>query len=235
MPTNREVAKSGNPEGTLSIEALISQAITNGTPVETMEKLLSMRRELKAEFAKEEFDKAMASFQEECPIIEKRKKVKNATGTELYSYAPLEDIVEQVKPFLSAWGFSYSFDTESTEKGLVCLCVVKHRSGHTERTSMPIVDATKTGLMSNNQAAASTFTFTKRYAFCNAFGILTGDEDNDAPKPDEFSEETVDKAVAALNAAPDLDSLKRFYASLGKLKLVKKVVEAKDKRKDELK
>jgi hypothetical protein len=34
--------------------------------------------------------------------------------------------------------------------------------------------------MSQTQVEAATLTFAKRYAFCNAFGILTGDEDIDA-------------------------------------------------------
>ena len=42
-----------------SAEELISQAIDKGVSVETMEKLLAMRKELKNEWAKEQFDKAM--------------------------------------------------------------------------------------------------------------------------------------------------------------------------------
>ena len=34
--------------------------------------------------------------------------------------------------------------------------------------------------MSAQQKVGAALTFAKRYAFCNAFGIMTGDEDNDA-------------------------------------------------------
>ena len=37
-----------------------------------------MRRELKAEYAKEEFDSAMSRFQADCPIIEKINLVRMA-------------------------------------------------------------------------------------------------------------------------------------------------------------
>ena len=37
--------------------------------------------------------------------------------------------------------------------------------------------------MSQTQVEAAALTFAKRYAFCNAFGILTGDEDTDAKRP----------------------------------------------------
>jgi hypothetical protein len=80
-----------------SIEALIAKAIDKNVPVETMERLLAMRRELRAEWAKEEFDKAMAAFQAECPIIDKSSKV--SFGTTRYSYAALDEIVKEVKGF----------------------------------------------------------------------------------------------------------------------------------------
>ena len=58
-------------------EALIAKAIDKKVPVETMERLLMMRRELKAEWAKAEFDKALAAFQAECPIIKKNEERQN--------------------------------------------------------------------------------------------------------------------------------------------------------------
>ena len=38
----------------------------------------------------------------------------------------------------------------------------------------------KTAMMNAPQQTAATMTYAKRYAFCNAFGIMTGDEDTDA-------------------------------------------------------
>ncbi len=61
-------------------EALIVKPIDKNAPVETMEWLLIMRRELKAEWAKSEFDKAMAAFQSECPIIKKQRASKPIPG-----------------------------------------------------------------------------------------------------------------------------------------------------------
>jgi hypothetical protein len=45
---------------------------------------------------------------------------------------------------------------------------------------MTVPFGNKTDIMSQSQVAAAATTFAKRYAFCNAFGILTGDEDTDA-------------------------------------------------------
>lgn len=162
-------------------EALIALAIEKNVSVDTMERLLAMRRELKAERAKEQFDKAMAAFQAECPIIKKTKGVNTDSGDLAYKYAPLECIVEQVKGFLNKHGFSYCVDQPEAKQGYVKVALtVKHTFGHSEVTSVALPLGNKTRIMSQTQVEAAALTFAKRYAFCNALGILTGDEDTDA-------------------------------------------------------
>jgi hypothetical protein len=162
------------------VETLIAQAIDKNVPVETMERLLVMRRELKAEFAKEAFDKAMSEFQAGCPTIGKTKCVYTKAGNKAYSYAPLESIVAQVKGLLKDHGFSYTVQTETKEGMVKVTCIAKHKYGHTEPSSVEVPLGNKTDIMSQTQVVAAALTFAKRYAFCNAFGILTGDEDTDA-------------------------------------------------------
>lgn len=159
--------------------ALIAQAIDKNVPVETMEKLLAMRRELKQEAAKEAYDRAMATFQSECPTIQKTKEVKNQNNTVIYKYAPIESIVDQVREALKNNGFSYSTSMDLLENGVKVCIKVTHAQGHSEETCMTVPLGTKTQVMSASQQVAAATTFAKRYAFCNALGILTGDEDND--------------------------------------------------------
>ena len=161
-------------------EALIAKAIEKNVSVETMERLLVMRRELKAEYAKEQFDNAMAKFQAKCPTIRKTKEVKTRAGVVAYRYAPLESIVEQVKELLKTHGFSYAVQTETLNGSVKAICIVKHRFGHSDQSSITVPLGNKTDIMSQTQVVAAALTFAKRYAFCNAFGILTGDEDTDA-------------------------------------------------------
>jgi ERF superfamily len=164
-------------------EALIAKAIDKNVPVETMERLLAMRRELNAEWAKEAFDRSMSAFQADCPTIEKTKAVKTKLGIVAYKYAPIESIVSQVKEFLKKHGFSYSTTMGLIENGTMKVRVaikVTHAAGHSEITEMTVPLGNKTDIMSQTQVVASAQTFAKRYAFCNAFGILTGDEDSDA-------------------------------------------------------
>lgn len=186
------------PAGVINPEVLIAQAIAKKVPVDTMERLLAMRRELRAEQAKEAFDSAMADFQAECPQIQKTKEVKTKAGKTAYKYAPIEAIVEQVKKLLKNNGFSYSVKTETKETGVKSTCVVKHIAGHSEEFSFEVPLGNKTEIMSASQVVAAALTFAKRYAFCNAFGIMTADEDTDAviePQPAPSKTEEPPQAV----------------------------------------
>ena len=170
-------------------EMLISQAIDRNVPIETMEKLMAMRKELKAEQAKEAFYRDLAQFQAECPVIKKNKAVMNKPskgGGVRYHYAPLDDIVDQVKPYLQKFGFSYTIQTvfEKDPPAIISVLSVHHIEGHS-RDSEFRVPIGSIEYMTEQQAHASASTFSKRYVFQNGFGILTGDEDNDAQGCDE--------------------------------------------------
>lgn len=182
----------------ISIEAVIQNAIDKGVPVETMERLMAMRRELKAEAAKTAYDSAMSAFQAECPTIKKTKAGgKTRGGIVAYYYAPLESIVEQVKVLLQKHGFSYGFDTVTTEGMVKAICIAKHELGHSESTSFEVPLGTKTEIMSATQVTAAAITYAKRYAFCNAFGILTGDEDTDAAPQERMEPYKVTRVTKA--------------------------------------
>ena len=175
-------------KGDNSIDTMIARAIDRNVPVETMEKLLAMRTQLKQEYAKEEFNRAMSEFQAECPTIQKTKNGgQTKFGKVAYKYAPLESIVEQVKDLIKAHGFSYGIQTEMTEKTVKVFCTVKHIAGHSEISDVLLPLTTKTEIMSAPQVVAATITFGKRYAFCNAFGIMTGDEDIDGQIENEHN------------------------------------------------
>ncbi len=63
-------------------------------------------------------------------------------------------------------------------------CHIHHSLGHTEATSFT-VPIDPEDRMKAAQRVASSLTYAKRYAFCNGFGIMTGDEDDDAATSSE--------------------------------------------------
>lgn len=162
-----------------SVETFISQAIAANVPVETMEKLFALRANVKAEAAKEAFVRAMGKFQNDCPVIQKKRKVLSKDGSVRYQFAPLEDIVAQIKKAVMDNELSYSWDTEHTDKHMKVTCTITHVLGHSSSSSFEIPIDTE-GYMTAPQKYASAQTFAKRYTLCNALGISTGDEDDDA-------------------------------------------------------
>lgn len=163
--------------GSLNPEGLIAHAIEHGTDVSVMKELLAMRAALRAENAKAEYDRAMAAFQAECPIIVKTKK--GAKG--YYKYAPLEDIIEQTRKLMHDHGFSFSISSAVENGWVKALCRVTHQGGHSEVGEFKCpIDSNRENAMSEPQRYGAALTFCRRYALCNAFGILTADQDTDA-------------------------------------------------------
>lgn len=161
------------------IEDLILKAIEHQSPIETFERLLAMRKELKTEQARESFYRSLSAFQSACPVIPKTKTA--GMGNYRYNYAPLDVIVRVVAPLLQQYGLSFTVQTRLEQEPLsqVAVCTVHHVDGHSESSEFraPIDQGAR---MNDMQKAASSQTYAKRYAFCNALGILTGDEDDDA-------------------------------------------------------
>lgn len=171
---------SSNSLDAVQVQQLIAQAIDKGVPVETMEKLLAMRQQLKGEWARERYHSALSAFQAECPVIKKTKIVMNKDGkTERYRYAPLDSIITQVKDLIEKHGFNYRVDAGIEGRTVQATCIVTHKEGHFEKSSFA-VPIDPEAYMNEAQKYAAALTFAKRYAFTDAFGILTGDEDNDA-------------------------------------------------------
>ena len=166
----------------VDLQVLISQGLEKGAGIDVMERLFVMAKDAAAIRAKRAFFESLAEFQSEMGTITKTKEVKftNKSGKVTnYSYAPLEDIIEAVKIKLKDNGFSYTLKTVQDATSVAVTCEAHHEAGHTEISSVTVqidVDA----YMSGPQKVGAAITYAKRYAFCNAYGIMTGDEDTDA-------------------------------------------------------
>jgi hypothetical protein len=167
----------------LSPEGLIAKALEHNVSVDALERLLALRATLKAEQARAAFFAALSRFQAACPIIGKTKTVTVQTdrGTYKYNFAPLDKIIGTIQPLLEQTGLSFTFNTAIRDNppAQMAICTVHHIEGHSEFSEFTApVDATaKMNVMQKN---ASAQTYAKRYALCNALGILTGDDDDDA-------------------------------------------------------
>ena len=167
----------------LSPQELLGKAIAKGD-INTLERLLQMRRELEEERAKKEYMQALARFQRICPVIPKTKIVRNKAkdgeeGTIRYRYAPLDLIIGLVHQPLADCGFSYMIEGEQKENAFTAIVQGYHAGGHSKssRMTVPIMAS---DYMTAPQSVASAQTFSKRQAFCNLWGIVATDTDDDA-------------------------------------------------------
>ena len=200
VPETLTITKEAAALTAMNPQALLDKAIEKGLPLESLQKLLDMRRELKAEWARERFFEDLPRFQSACPIIGKSKKA--GSGSFNYTYAPLEKIVEQIKKPLEQFGFSYTLITRQTEKAVTVICNAHHVDGHTEPSDFTIpIDPD--AHMNDPQKIASAMTYASRYAIRNAFGIVTGDMDDDGQSAGERTETKTDlRSPQARNVTP---------------------------------
>ncbi len=185
MSDNLQVVRQNPAQLQISDLRDLFQRAVEKDGVEAIKALQEMHESICARNAKFAFDEAMKAFQMECPQIKKSK----AGAQNRYRYAPLDVIVRTVKGLVSKHGFSYTINTSVTpDKSVKATVTVTHEAGHsiTADFECPIDDRESNKLMTAPQKYGAATTFAKRYAFTNAFGILTTEEDTDggaAPAP----------------------------------------------------
>jgi len=163
-------------------QALIATAIEKGMDVAVLEKLLNMRERIVREDAERQFREAMSAFQAELPVIKKQKSVMNKPekgGGLRYKYATIDEIMKQVQPYIGKHNLSYDIETSRVDGGIMATVIVFHVAGHSKKSSFA-APVDPEAYMTAPQKWAAARTFAVRYAFMDAFGIVTGDEDTDA-------------------------------------------------------
>ncbi|MBL4940065.1 MAG: ERF family protein [Colwellia sp.] len=155
-----------------SAQSLIEMAITQNADIDKLEKLMALQERYDAKNAKSAYLLALSMFQSKCPVIVAKKQGHN------YKYAPLGDIVAQIKELLFHCGLSYRFEQSQEGKSIKIRCITSHIEGHTESLTIE-GEADTQGSKSSIQAIGSTITYLRRYSLLGALGIVTADEDSD--------------------------------------------------------
>ena len=202
-------------EGKKGVMSLLTLAVKEKVPVEILEKVMVMQDKVDAKVAREAYYNALVAFQSECPTIEKTQPVPSKSGI-AYKFAPLDDIISQVKELLKKHGFSYSINTEVKDDMVKSICKVHHKEGHSEISEMAVPSGSGTSIMSAPQKVAAASTFSKRYAFVNAFGIMTGENDSGEGLQDSksFQKDTIKEAKARLRKTVNEKELLSAWSDL---------------------
>lgn len=151
-----------------------------------------MELQIKAEErnAEKEFNAAFARLQPRMPRILKRGTIEMGTKGSM-KFARYEDLDTAIRGLYVAEGFSLSFVSEPTDKGIVLVAVLAHGAGHSKTSRLQLPADTGAG-RNSLQALGSSLSYAKRYLTCDIFNIVTVNEDDDATAGDYISEKQVE-------------------------------------------
>lgn len=177
---------------------MLDRAVSNGASIETLEKLMGLQERWEKNSARKAFDTAIAEAKASIPVIAKK-----STGHNNKKFADFAAIARIVDPVLSRHGLSYRFRTSQSEGLISVTCVLSHRDGHSEETTL-CGPADASGSKNAIQAIGSTLTYLQRYSLTQALG-LAASEDTDAATAEDY--DTSDWAFRIAEAEGDKDKL----------------------------
>lgn len=161
------------------MQAIIEKGVTTDN-VTALEQLCSLYERMQDKDAERAFNKAFAELQSKMPRVVATKPVPNKDGTIRYRFAPYEEILEQVQPFLTQHGFSVSFNTKPVESDrLAVICTLRHISGHSQSNEFAVRIGNGPPGATLTQADGAAKTYAKRGALSDALNIVV-DHDDDA-------------------------------------------------------
>ncbi len=162
--------------------ALVQMAIDKDLDLDKLERVIEMHKGMKADQAKDSFNRAFAEMKAELPVITKGMEATNDDGSVMYMFAPLEDLQEACDPILSRYGFSYHWEEEfieSSDSKRVTF-ILEHRDGHQRSNYFDVPDIQGTKRNNPIQVQGIKSTYGKRYTFQSGTGVIVKGEDKDA-------------------------------------------------------
>lgn len=161
-----------------SPEAVLRLAISQGAPLEQLEKFMALRERHEANEAKKAFNRAFAAFKAEAVTILKGTEIKDGPLKGKY-HADLYDVISATTEPLAKHGLTISWKTTKDEKDwMEVTCFLKHDLGHAETESMG--GAPDSGPGRNAiQARGSTRTYLQRYTALAILGQAAKGADDD--------------------------------------------------------
>lgn len=161
-------------EAATGLAVVIERLAANASvDVAKLEKIIELQERILKHEAEAEFNVAFAAMQPEIPTIIER------ASTDKGKYAPLEDIVQPLRPVLSRHGFAISHQTESLDGERVrVIGILMHRCGHSRRSEF-VSKADTSGSKNAIQALGSSRSYGRRYTTQDLLCIVTRGEDDD--------------------------------------------------------
>ena len=158
---------------------LMDRAIAKGATPGDLQTLYQLKRDIDADNAKAQFNAAYVALQAEMEPVRKTVQAGDPTGKH-WSFAPIEKIMHTLKPLLVKHGFGITFNSDTVNGVLTSSCTLLHKGGHSQTNKFAAAVGEGPPKSTTLQKAGSADTFAKRYALCDALGIVLQGLDNDA-------------------------------------------------------
>lgn len=166
------------PDALDMMRAVIEKGVT-AENVAVMQELVKLKKVMDDQKAERDFAAAFVALQTEMPAVKAIQPVPNNDGSVRYRFAPYEEIMAQVLPFLKKHGFSVTFSTEFAEGRLIKTCTLQHIGGHSKSNKFAVRIGSGPPKATECQADGAASTYAKRFALCDALNIQI-DHDTDA-------------------------------------------------------
>lgn len=192
------------------------KAVEGGADIAKATALMDLHERWERNEARKAFDDAMASFRSEQMVILKSKFV-DIKGGAKFHHAQLADVCDAVIGNMSKYGLRHRWKTEQPDGKVQVTCIISHRLGHSEGTTL-ISEPDTGGQKSPIHAVASAVALLERYTLVAAVGLAAKDMDNDphgtgsidpsaAVKPKDFDLWKEDATVRAKEGTAKLQEL----------------------------
>jgi hypothetical protein len=195
---------------------LLQMAVQQGAPIDTIERLAKLQREMVEYNAKLAFDQAMQRAQGKIRRIG-ADRFNPQTKSNYVTYAKLDGAL---RPIYTEEGFSLSFNNEAPPGVDVVrvLCYVSHVDGHTRtyQIDMPADGKGAKGgdVMTKTHATGAAVSYGCRYLLKMIFNVAVGETDDDgngASGKKEMSPDDFTHWESKITGSNDLSELDRNY------------------------
>lgn len=177
---------------------MLQIAVERGADMAQLEKLMDLQERWEKNQARKSFDAAISAAKAKIKPIAKKREVDftSQKGRTNYVYEDLALIASEIDPILSEFGLSYRYRSKQEGARLSVTCVISHRDGYSEETTLTASND-ESGNKNSIQAIGSAATYLQRYTLKLALG-LSASKDDDGQGT--FVERITEKQAADLKA-----------------------------------
>jgi hypothetical protein len=194
---------------------LLQLAIEREGSIDVIERLAALQMQMMDRDAKIAFTTAFEDFKRDAPMIVKDSAIV-VNGQERGKFAKLDKVSSALVPALLKVGITHRWKTRMADNGNVMVtCYLRHRLGHEEEGATLGAGPDTSGSKNAVQACGSTVSYLERYTLVASCGIAIKDQDNvdSGPVGNHLEEPVLLEWLDGIRQAPNLESLKKIYAS----------------------